>query len=118
MVKFIESLRGERYFAERSWSLSSSRDGHCTHLGLEHVRFSSQDLLCFRELFRCLTYTIFCETLGANHVGQAFVIFYSVIFFTLPPLSPTGTLALHFTHALLWRFFRLVVWWFLVSSDC
>ncbi|KAG8908830.1 phosphatidylethanolamine N-methyltransferase [Tulasnella sp. 403] len=34
------------------------------------------------------------------------LVVYTLVFMALPPLSHSGTLALHFTHALLWRFFH------------
>ena len=40
----------------------------------------------------------------ASDVQLVLLVAYSVLFMILPPLSPSGTLALHFGHALAWRF--------------
>ena len=37
------------------------------------------------------------------------VVFYGLVFAILPPLSPKGTVILHFTHALLWRVYHTFV---------
>ena len=50
-----------------------------------------------------------CFPLRSSDFTLGLVIFYSIILSILPPLAPRQQVALHFTHALLWRVYHTFV---------
>ncbi|KAL5478753.1 CHO2 [Sanghuangporus weigelae] len=89
-------------------SLPSSRSStSLSRLTRSHVlsqhdllnRFFRKDLILFHNF----------DLLRASDFTTLLVVFYAVVFTLLPPLSTNSRVALHFTHALLWRIYHTFV---------